>query len=287
MINKMKILIAVTLVIGLFASITYAAKVEKVKSKDGVEIAYTVHGSGEPALVFVHGWSCNQTYWDEQVKTFSPKYKVVTLDLAGHGESGHNRKNYTMQSFGEDIAAVVNKLKLNKVIVVAHSMGGAAAIEAAVILKSKIIGIVGVDTFQDLAQTMEKAQAEQFLEPFKKDFVKQTSGFVRAMFVQNSDTVLVNKVVKDMSSAPPAIAENVILNLFTYNALPSLKKINVPFISINNDRYPIKVKDNGSLTKSFELKTMKGVGHFIMLEAPAEFDKLLQESIDELLKPKK
>lgn len=264
---------------------SFAANVEKVKSKDGVEIAYKVNGSGEPALVFVHGWSCNQTYWDEQVKTFSHKYKVVTLDLAGHGESGRSRKNYTVQLFGEDIVAVVDKLKLKKVILIGHSMGGADVIEAAVILKSKVIGIVGADTFQDLAQTMEKAQAEQFLIPFKENFVKQTSGFVKTMFVPNSDTVLVNRVVKDISSAPPEIAISTIFNLFTYNAVPSLKKIHVRFISINNDRYSIKVEDNRKLTKSFELKTMKGIGHFIMLEDPTQFDKLLQESIDELLKP--
>ena len=282
--RKLRASVSAVTFLCFFFNNVFATNVEKVKSKDGVEIAYTVHGSGEPALVFVHGWSCNQTYWDEQVKTFSPKYKVVTLDLAGHGLSGHNRKNYTMQLFGADIAAVVNKLKLKKIILVGHSMGGAAVIEAAVILKSKVIGIIGADTYQDLAQTMEKAQAEQFLKPFKENFVKQTSGFVRSMFVPNSDTVIVNRVVKDMSSAPPEIATNVILNLFTYNALPSLKQISVPFISINNDRYQIKVKDNAALTKSFELKTMKNVGHFIMLEAPAEFDKLLQESIDELVK---
>ncbi len=284
--DKLKILLMTAVVFSFLTSIAVGSEIEKVKSKDGVEIAYRVYGSGEPALVLVHGWSCNQSYWDEQVKSFSPKYKVVTLDLAGHGQSGHNRKNYTPQSFGEDIAAVVNKLKLKKVILIGHSMGGADAIEAAVLLKDKVIGIIGADTFQDLTQTMEKKQAEQFLIPFKENFVKQTSGFVRSMFTAKSDTNLVNKVVKDISSAPSKIAINVILNLFTYNAVPSLKKIHVPFISINNDRYPVKVEDNRKLTKSFELKTMKGIGHFIMLEDPAGFDKLLQESIDELLKNK-
>ena len=282
--NKLKFFLILAVVFCFVASTAFCTKVEKVKSKDGVEIAYTVHGSGEPALVFVHGWSCNQSYWNEQVKTFSHKYKVVTLDLAGHGESGHNRKNYTPKSFGADVAAVVNKLKLKKVILIGHSMGGADIIEAAVLLKGKVIGLIGADTYQDLTQTMEKAQAEQFLKPFKENFVKQTSGFVKSMFTPKSDTVLVNKVVKDMSSAPPEIAMNTILNLFIYNALPSLKQIHIPIISINNDRYPIKVEENRKYVKSFELKTMKGIGHFIMLEDPALFDKLLQESIDELVK---
>ncbi len=284
MIRKFLASISALFVLCFLFDSTTAANVDKVKSKDGVEIVYTVNGNGETALVFVHGWGCNKTYWDEQVKTFSPVYKVVTLDLAGHGKSGHNRKNYTPQLFGADIASVVNKLKLKKVILIGHSMGGADIIEAAVLLKNRVIGIIGADTFQDLTQTMGEAQAEEFLKPFKENFVKQSGGFVRSMFTPKSDTVLVNKVVKDISSTPPDIAINTIFCLFTYNALPSLQKIHVPFISINNDRYRVKVEENSKYVKSFELKTMKGIGHFIMLEDPAQFDKLLQESIDELMK---
>ena len=66
---------------------------EKVSSKDGVEIAYEVKGYGEPALVFVHGWCWDKSIWENQVKVFSAKYKVITIDLAGHGESGSNRKD--------------------------------------------------------------------------------------------------------------------------------------------------------------------------------------------------
>jgi pimeloyl-ACP methyl ester carboxylesterase len=56
-----------------------------VKSSDGVEISYSVYGEGSPALVFVHGWSCDQTYWKHQVPEFSKRYTVVTIDYAGHG----------------------------------------------------------------------------------------------------------------------------------------------------------------------------------------------------------
>lgn len=266
------------------SNLILAQSIEKVKSKDGTEIAYTIQGKGEPTLIFVHGWSCNKSYWNDQVKTFSSKYKIVTIDLGGHGESGKNRKDFTPKSFGDDIAAVVNKLNLKKVIMIGHSMGGADIIEAAVLLKGKIIGLIGADAFQDLTQTMSKEQAEQFLKPFRENFTQATSGFVRSMFAATSDTTLVKKVVKDISSASPDIAINTLLNLFTYNAVPSLKKINLPIISINNDRYAVQIKENSKYVKSFKVKIMKGIGHFIMLEDPAKFNKLLQESIDELTK---
>ncbi|MDP3445125.1 MAG: alpha/beta hydrolase, partial [Ignavibacteria bacterium] len=75
----------------------------KVKSKDGVEIAFSKYGNGEPAIVLVHGWSCDQSYWKNQIEELAENYTVVTVDLAGHGLSGMERKNYTMDFFGEDV----------------------------------------------------------------------------------------------------------------------------------------------------------------------------------------
>jgi len=77
---------------------------------------HEVRGEGEPALVFIHGWCCDRTYWEAQLPYFAQKYKVVTIDLAGHGESGLDRKAWTMKAFGEDVAAVVEKLGFYKTI---------------------------------------------------------------------------------------------------------------------------------------------------------------------------
>ena len=54
-------------------------------SKDGVSISYQVTGKGLPALVFVHGWCCDKSYWDPQVRYFAADHQVITVDLAGHG----------------------------------------------------------------------------------------------------------------------------------------------------------------------------------------------------------
>jgi hypothetical protein len=78
-----------------------------VFSQDGVPISYEISGFGEPTLVFVHCWSCDARYWRNQAGYFSQKYRVVTLDLAGHGQSGLGRSQYTLSSFGEDVRALV------------------------------------------------------------------------------------------------------------------------------------------------------------------------------------
>jgi hypothetical protein len=73
-----------------------------VPSKDGTLISYEIHGSGEPTLVFVHGWSCDARYWREQLPYFSKTHRIVLLDLAGHGHSGSKRSQYTMKAFFHD-----------------------------------------------------------------------------------------------------------------------------------------------------------------------------------------
>jgi pimeloyl-ACP methyl ester carboxylesterase len=69
-------------------------------SADGVLINYEVQGHRLPALIFIHGWSCDLTYWQKQVDYFASRYTVVAIDLGGHGDSGLNRDRWTMPAFG-------------------------------------------------------------------------------------------------------------------------------------------------------------------------------------------
>lgn len=278
-------LIKSLLLLMLFAPLGFS-QVQKVQSEDGVEIAYFVQGTGEPAIVFIHGWSCDKSYWMEQIRALSSKYKVVAIDLAGHGQSGLNRDNWTIQAYGEDVAAVVNHLNLDKVILVGHSMGGAVIIYAANLLKGKVIGLIGADTFQNLGETMPEEQLTPFLQPFKDHFVESTKAFVKSLFPPTADSMLVKKVANDMSSAPPDVAVSSMENLFKSDVVPALKELEVPIISINSDMIPVQIENNKKLVKSFEVKMMNGVGHFIMLENPTEFNMLLDEAILELINTK-
>src|SRR5687767_1979210 len=120
-----------------------ARTVGTVKAPDGVDIRYEVAGSGEPALVFVHGWSCDRTYWRPQIEHFSKSRRVVTLDLGGHGASSLGRKDWTMEAFAGDVRAVVEGLGLKRVVLVGHSMGGPVSLEAARMMPDRVAAVVG------------------------------------------------------------------------------------------------------------------------------------------------
>ena len=72
---------------------------EVVRSGDGIPLAFEVHGAGAPALVFVHGWSCDRSYWRGQLRPLAARYQTVAVDLAGHGGSGMGRRAWTMAAF--------------------------------------------------------------------------------------------------------------------------------------------------------------------------------------------
>ena len=260
-----------------------APEASVVPSADGVPIAYDVHGSGKPALVFVHGWCCNKTYWDAQVSSFASMYTVVTIDLAGHGESGHGRKRYTVEAFGEDVAAVVNKLNLERVVLVGHSMGGAVILEAARRLPKRVIGLIGVDTYQNLEESNTPERVEEFLKPMREDFHKAAVDFVRGyLFRPTTDSALVEKVVLDISSASPEVGVSALHELLLYDAKPALEEVRVPIRSINTDGYPTDVEAGRRLAASFDVTVIPGLSHYVMMEAPEDFNRILEQDVKTL-----
>ncbi len=256
--------------------------VDSVASADGVMIHYEVVGEGEPTLVFVHGWSCDRSYWKNQVDEFAETYRVVTVDLGGHGESGFGREDWTLAAFGSDVAAAVKKLNLDKVVMIGHSMAGAVIIQAAHQLPGRVIGLVGVDTYQNLEMAFSPEQVAEIFAPFRADFVTGVNGFVRNMFLEDADSALVEQIVSDMSSAPPEVAISAAENYFSGGTVETLKEVRVPIRAINSDMGPTDLETNRKHAASFELKLVSGVGHFIPQEDPVTFNRLLHETLDEL-----
>jgi pimeloyl-ACP methyl ester carboxylesterase len=253
-------------------------------SRDGVRIAYEVYGEGKPALVFVHGWSCDRSYWSGQLEPFSRRYKVVAVDLAGHGESGLGRKAWTMASFGDDVVAVVTKLGLTRVILIGHSMGGDVIAEAALRLPGRVAGLVWVDTYKRLGSGRSPEEVEAMSAPIRADFVPATREFVRGMFGPAADSALVERVAADMSSAPPTVGLAALVAALSYSReMPrTLQRLRLPVVAINPDTPPT---DTPSMRRyGVEVIRMSGVGHFLMMEDPGRFNGLLGTAIGKIVR---
>jgi pimeloyl-ACP methyl ester carboxylesterase len=216
------------------------------------------------------------------VPYFAKRHRVVTIDLAGHGQSGLGRQDWTMDSFGKDVAAVVEKLDLQQVILIGHSMGGPVIIEAARQIPERVAGLVGVDTFLDLDKRYTEQQIDAFIGPFERDFAGATSRLVRGMFLSDADPALVEWVVTDMSSAQLEVGIGAMRQLAGFDAKEALKEVRRPIYCINSDMRDTNIKAGQRLAVAFEVRLMSGVGHFVMLEDPKTFNELLSQTISEI-----
>lgn len=252
-----------------------------------VKIDYTLCGDGDIALLFVHGWGINKSYWDNQIDHFCNKYKVVAIDLPGFGLSGKNRDEWTIENFGKDVNTVIDQLGLEKVILIGHSMGGNVILEAALNGPEKIIGFVGIDNFKGV--TYEQAEE---MEAFFADFIKsmrenyrQVAGqFARQyLFHPDTDSLVVQRVVNDIvdSDSIPAIAS--IQSLLNYQEAKQLEKLPAKLHLINCDFSPI-IEDGLKQTGiDYGIVNIKDSGHYPMIEKPEEFNQAMEETISNIL----
>jgi pimeloyl-ACP methyl ester carboxylesterase len=119
---KTRIVALLTLVV---TSCVAAAPEARAATLNGARIHSTSTGQGDRTLIFVHGWTCDETSWSEQVPVLARKYRVITIDLPGHGQSDPPKDGrFSMDVFAEAVEAVRAEARADRVVLVGHSMGG-------------------------------------------------------------------------------------------------------------------------------------------------------------------
>jgi pimeloyl-ACP methyl ester carboxylesterase len=252
-------------------------------SPDGIPIRYHAGGKGDPALVFVHCGGCERGFWDGQVAHFAAKHRVVALDLAGHGQSGVGRKDWTMPAFGQDVVSVVEALGLKRVVLIGHSLGGPVVLEAARRMPGRVAGLVLVDTMVDFEQRLAAEEVEKYLSALRADYRATTTAITSQYFFSASTPEPVKaRVLETVLSVPQEIGVAVFRSSAAYDPLPALREIKAPIRAINSDLFPTNVEGNRRYVPGYQVAIMKGVGHYLMLEQPEAFNALLAEALREL-----
>ena len=257
-----------------------------VRAGDGVNIVCESRGKGETTLLFLHGWCGDRHWWKNQVDEFARDYRVVAIDQAGHGESGKDRKEWTLDSLSKDVERVVKELGLKRVIMVGHSMGGPIALGAAKGLPGRVAAVVGIDTLQNAEYKASEEDLKKFLEAFETDFAGTLRAAMQGMLPDNVDTNLSNWIVTGAEKQDRRMAMGLmrafgrvdLKSLFReakvpvrcINAAPGAFKFGIPTAAAVNKRYA-----------DFEVVIIEGTGHFPMLEKPAEFNRKLRTVLSE------
>jgi pimeloyl-ACP methyl ester carboxylesterase len=260
-----------------------AEEPRRFRLPDGVALAYVDRGSGEPALVFIHCGTCQMGMWTETLQAFAPTHRVVAMDLAGHGKSTANRREWSMPGLGADVAALVEALKLRRVVIVGNSLGGPTALEAAKRLgPERVLGIVAVDTLQNVEAVWPEESFQTILASYRRDFAATCGPYMLQLLPDTATQMVRDRVARETCKNDPKAFVELLATLRGYDEAAALRAARVPLRAINSTLFPTAVEVNRKHARSFEVSLMEGVGHYPQVERPAEFQEKLRRFVDEL-----
>jgi sigma-B regulation protein RsbQ len=257
------------------------------KQYERVSLNYTVTGQGDTTLFFIHGWNLNLGYWDKMVSRFKSQYRIVALDLAGHGNSGKDRISWTAESFARDIVGIIAKEKLRNVIFVGHSLGGELALEAYRLDPEAVIAIIGVDNFKDISFTITpefRAEFKAYIAKFKRNYPEMADAFAREN-IRSTNREQINRIVQDYRNADPKIALAVFKNMVPMYESDKVMLQKLPFKLriIASDYQPYNEKALKQYCQfGYSIEWVHEAGHFPMVEQPEQFATAMEKVLEDI-----
>ena len=266
-------LFLVSLVMLMLAGIGHAAGPRSgYADLDGNKIHYLdTGGSKKDAIVFIHGWTCNADFWRGSISEF-PGRRVIAVDLIGHGKSDKPTAVYSMEFFARSVEAVMRKAKIDRAVLVGHSMGTPVARQFYRLYPSRTLGIVVVDGAMRAMAT--EAQMKEFAAPLRTDYVQNAPKFLDGMLAPIKDEAL-KKTIRDSMLATPGHVAISAWDGMSDGKIWTDDKINVPVLALMapSPYWPPNLKDlYAAVAPDLDFQMWTGVSHFLMMERPKEFN---------------
>ncbi len=267
---------ALRYLLGLVLSFSLASSNLTGASVDGLQIHSTVSGTGSKTVFLVHGYTCDETTWTQQVPALAKQYRVVTLDLPGHGKSDAPKDGkFSMDLFARAIEAVRAEVGADHLILVGHSMGTPVVLRYAHLYLAHTAALVFADGLMPLppAQAAAMANAGAAMAGPGGRITRET--MIRSFFVAGTTPEVQTKVLNMMLGAPEATA----VGAMNATREPAGQTTDVPMVPIFGIYAgPSRIASAQAVHAAFptvEYTEIPGTGHFLMLEKPEEFNRLL------------
>jgi pimeloyl-ACP methyl ester carboxylesterase len=250
---------------------------------DGLSIHSSSTGTGSATLVFVHGWTCDSSSWAAQVPAFAKKYRVITLDLPGHGQSASPKDGkFSMDLFARAVEMVRAEAKADRIALVGHSMGAPVIRQYAKLYPTRVAALVAVDGPLDM-RAFPAPQPGQGPPPMTgPEGLKAREGMIRGMFTPQTPPLLQKQILTMMLKAPEATAAGAMASVFD----PSLRDadvIRMPALAVYAGTATVPdVERTKQILPNYEAMQIVGTGHFLMMEQPDEFNRLVTAFLDKI-----
>ena len=243
---------------------------------DGLHIHYTVTGSQSRTVVLVHGYTCDETTWTEQLPALSKQFRVVTIDLPGHGKSDSAKDGkLSMDLFARAVESVRAEVKPERPVLVGHSMGTPVILRYAHLYPGNVSALVFVDGLMPVPTAQASASANLGAAMGGPTGRAAREAMIHRFFGAGTPPEVQTRVLNMMLSAPEATA----VSATNATREPAGQTTEIPMIPILGIYAgPSGIASEQSVHAAFpwvDYKSIPGTGHFLMMEKPAEFNRLL------------
>ena len=257
---------------------------------NGIRLAFTDQGRGFP-VVFVHAFPLSRAMWAPQIQALSGPWRLITVDLRGHGESDAPLWRYTLDQFAEDLHGLLDHLSIPQAVFVGLSMGGYTLFAFYRRYRDRVKALVLADTRAQadteegrtgrftLAQTAYRKGASSVAEAMMPKMFSPATLNGRAKLIRHTQMMIEANEISGIAGALMAMAERP-------DSTPLLKDINVPTLIIVGDQdAPTPVADARTMADSIpdsRLVIIPEAGHLSNLEQPEAFNKALRGFLEDL-----
>lgn len=247
-------------------------------SRGEIGLYYERDGSGDPPLVFVHGWCCDHTFFQPQVEHFKASHTVVALDLRGCGQSDRPGDGYDMTTFADDVAFLCRDLGLSAAVVVGHSLGGMIAIELAARHPSLVAAVVAVDPGPIDPLPRSRHAFDAFATRAEgPDGEAVRMALIESNFLSSDDRERRRRIVETMASVPLPLAVASFRAANAWNGVGALMLCRVPVLVLLSDtggsNDPARLR---ALKPDVQIGVTVGAGHFHQLEVPEQVTPMIE-----------
>ena len=254
-------------------------------TRDGVRLRYVDSGRGAVTLLFIHGGAGDIEQWDGQAKAFGRDYRVVRIDLRGHGRSDAPLDGpYTIESFADDTYWMIRQLKLDRPVVIGHSLGGAVAARLAVQHPRAVRGVVLADPqiSRRMKLAVRRNRREHPLPPGVDGLAVQ--------FRPGFDQATIDRIIARTSKTPAHVRGGGAVWVHDIDeAVRRLSELRIPAMYIGGDSSP--GREPSEARRALEgtciwIGTVVASGHYVFIEAAEQFNAMLRRFLAELARPR-
>lgn len=251
-----------------------------------LRIVYESAGTGDPALVFIHGGFADRSYFALQVAHFAGRRRVVALDLRGHGESGIPGE-VTIDDFAADVLAVADAAGIESVILCGHSMAGIVGLKVALARPELVRGVAMVEGTVLFPEHVRQAGLTQLVPALAGEcWFEPLSGYFHGRIIAPQDPEeLVQRVLADARRTSPEFARTLFASLFSSDYAVELEKVRCPLLYIHA-KTPTDLRRLRELRPDALIEQMVDSGHYPMLTAPDQVNAMLDRFLEVLEGPR-